>query len=297
MIPKLASADSGFIQEPPVLKNQYEDDIVLKNILKRTMPKSVLDDIEPDLNRFGERVIHDVLTMGNDVEDPSNYPRLKQYDAWCKRVDEITTAKGWKELNDVAAEEGLIAIGYERKYNEYSRIYQFAKQYLYAPSSAMYSCPLAMTDGAARVIELLGTKEMKEDIYTRLISRDPKVFWTSGQWMTERPGGSDVGRTETIAELQDPSTNTWSISGFKWFSSATTADMTVLLARDVNPKDGTVRPGSKGLSLFVARMRNPDGTLNGVRVHRLKNKYGTKGLPTAELELSGMNAVMYINLI
>lgn len=39
-------------------------------------------------------------------------------------------------------------------------------------------------------------------------------------------------------------------------------------------------------------MRNPDGTLNGVRVHRLKNKYGTKGLPTAELELSGMNAVM-----
>lgn len=105
------------------MKNQYEDDIVLKNILKRIMPKSVLDDIEPDLNRFGERVIHgkiyicysyketniglqDVLTMGNDVEDPSNYPRLKQYDAWCKRVDEITTAKGWKELNDVAAEEG-----------------------------------------------------------------------------------------------------------------------------------------------------------------------------------------------
>lgn len=39
----------------------------------------------------------------------------------------------------------LIAIAYERKYNEFSRIYQFAKQYLYAPSSAMYSCPLSMT--------------------------------------------------------------------------------------------------------------------------------------------------------
>lgn len=37
-------------------------------------------------------------------------------------------------------------------------------------------------------------------------------------------------------------------------------------------------------------MRQPDGQLNGVRVHRLKNKYGTKGLPTAELELSGMKA-------
>jgi hypothetical protein len=39
-------------------------------------------------------------------------------------------------------------------------------------------------------------------------------------------------------------------------------------------------------------MRNADGQLNGVRVHRLKDKYGTKGLPTAELELNGMQAQM-----
>ena len=31
-------------------------------------------------------------------------------------------------------------------------------------------------------------------------SRDPDLFWTSGQWMTERLGGSDVsGATETTA--------------------------------------------------------------------------------------------------
>jgi hypothetical protein len=42
-------------------------------------------------------------------------------------------------------------------------------------------------------------------------------------------------------------------------------------------------------------MRKPDGQLNGVRVHRLKNKFGTKGLPTAELELDGMKATM-VNL-
>jgi alkylation response protein AidB-like acyl-CoA dehydrogenase len=59
--------------------------------------------------------------------------------------------------------------------------------------------------------------------------------------MTERPGGSDVSRTETQAELLDADTNTWSVSGFKWFSSATTADMTMLLARSIDPKDGTVK--------------------------------------------------------
>ncbi|KAI8971342.1 hypothetical protein BDB01DRAFT_811454 [Pilobolus umbonatus] len=291
----IASSDNGFRQEPPTLRNQYEDDIVLQNILKRMLPHSVLSDIEPDLVQFGDRVITDIAEMGDNVEDPHNHPQLKQYDAWCRRVDQITTADGWKKLNDVAAQEGLVAIAYERKYKEYSRLYQFAKLYLYSPSSAMYSCPLSMTDGAARVLELLGTKEMMDKYYSRLISRDPSVFWTSGQWMTERPGGSDVGNSETVAKLIDEETNTWSISGFKWFSSATTADMTMLLARSIHPKDGTVKQGSKGLSLYIAEMRQSSGHLNGVRVHRLKNKYGTRGLPTAELELIGMKGQMLGN--
>jgi alkylation response protein AidB-like acyl-CoA dehydrogenase len=68
--------------------------------------------------------------------------------------------------------------------------------------------------------------------------------------MTERPGGSDVSRTETQAELLDAATNTWSVSGFKWFSSATTADMTMLLARSIDPKDGTVKTVNLFLYIF-----------------------------------------------
>ena len=37
--------------------------------------------------------------------------------------------------------------------------------------------------------------------YECLISRDPNKFWTSGQWMTERKGGSDVGETINISFL------------------------------------------------------------------------------------------------
>jgi alkylation response protein AidB-like acyl-CoA dehydrogenase len=103
---------------------------------------------------------------------------------------------------------------------------------------------------------------------------------------------NSIGRSETIAELEDEANNVWSVKGFKWFSSATTADMTMLLARTVDPKTGTVNPGSKGLSLYLAELRKEDGTLNGVRVHRLKDKYGTKALPTAELELVDMKATL-----
>lgn len=152
---------------------------------------------------------------------------------------------------------------------------------------------LCYTDGCARVLELLGTQEMKDQVYSRLTSRDPSQFFTSGQWMTERPGGSDVGRTETQAVWNEDK-KAWSISGFKWFSSATDADVTMLLARTHDPDPtiapGNMKDGSRGLSLYLARVRDDEGKLNGVRIHRLKDKVGTKALPTAELQLEGMVA-------
>jgi hypothetical protein len=49
-----------------------------------------------------------------------------------------------------------------------------------------------MTDGAAKITQLYGGDQTKA-IHSHLISREPKEFWTSGQWMTERIGGSDMG--------------------------------------------------------------------------------------------------------
>ncbi|KAI8057755.1 hypothetical protein BDF22DRAFT_615618, partial [Syncephalis plumigaleata] len=252
------------------------------------IPKDVYESIKPDLERFGDRVNNDIARMGDNAE--SHPPTLRQYDPWCRRVDELDTSEGWHQLKPVAAEEGLVAIAYERAQGEYSRLYQFAKLHLFAPVSAMFSCPLAMTDGAARVIELSDDKALKQLAFTRLTSRDPRQFWTSGQWMTERPGGSDVSRTETKAEPVDVTRNEWRVTGFKWFSSATDADMTLMLARARDPQTKQFRDGSRGLSVFFAKMRHADGKLNGVRIHRLKNKFGTKAVPTAELELENMQA-------
>jgi len=42
-------------------------------------------------------------------------------------VDKLNTSEGWKKLHDVAAEEGIVAIAYERKQGEFSRLYQFGK--------------------------------------------------------------------------------------------------------------------------------------------------------------------------
>ena len=174
------------------------------------------------------------------------------------------------------------------------------RTYIYSPVSGLTSCPVAMTDGAARllsqIIPSLPASHPFHDAYQRLIARTDS--WTSGQWMTERAGGSDVQNTETWAKYSPLPEKTgpfgridegdYLVSGFKFFSSATDADMTILLAKTESGK----------LSTFLAPLRktiiDADGkervVSNGVRIHRLKNKLGTKQLPTAELELKDMRA-------
>lgn len=153
-----------------------------------------------------------------------------------------------------------------------------------------------MTDGAAKLLSKhLSSNTMDstsqvifQDAYNRLVSSDPEYAWTSGQWMTERSGGSDVSQTETVAtfspgESSSTALGPWSINGFKWFSSATDSNMAILLAQS-----------PQGLSTFFTPMRIPgsEGGLNGIHIQRLKSKFGTKSLPTAELELINTRAYL-----
>src|SRR5699024_2029388 len=107
-----------------------------------------------------------------------------------------------------------------------------------------------------------------------------------------------VHNTETYATYAPPSPQTghdrrldegdYLISGFKFFSSATDAEITILLAKT----------DSGRLSAFLAPLTktvlddngSPKTTTNGIRIHRLKTKLGTKQLPTAELELKNVRA-------
>lgn len=271
---------SEFFQDGPTLGNQFLEDRVLQSLLKRKFPAEMYREIEPDLKRLGERAVTDIWKMGVDAE--AQIPTLTQFDPWGRRIDEINTGWGWKALDRVSAEEGIVAIGYERKFGALSRLYQFSKLYLFHPSSAIYSCPLAMTDGAARAIEIYGDEALKKGAYKHLTSRNPAEFWTSGQWMTEKTGGSDVGDTQTEAKMEN---GQFRLYGTKWFTSATTSQMAMALAR--TPGAPT---GGRGLSLFYIELRDAKGQLQNIEVHRLKDKLGTKALPTAELTLRGTPA-------
>jgi alkylation response protein AidB-like acyl-CoA dehydrogenase len=278
--------ESDFFQQGPVLKNQFTSDSLLRDFLKQEVPTDHHDEIEKDLTSFGERVVSELTSYVNSAED--NPPKLTSFDPWGNRIDHIETDSGWRALQKVAAEEGIVAHGYKRKFGEHSRIFQMAKLYLFHPSSAYFSCPLAMTDGAAKLLETIETKQEQTKAFEHLTSFDPNTFWTSGQWMTEKTGGSDVSKTETIAKKEN---GQWKLYGVKWFTSSTTSEMALALAR-IQDDEGNLIPGSRGLSLFYIELRDSNGQLKNIEILRLKDKLGTKALPTAELRLKGTPATL-----
>lgn len=301
------------------------------------LPHTLPAGIATDLSAFARKAVSPAvlgLAAAADTFPPTHHP-LDSFGAR-NQVDALHTSDAWRRLQDLGIQEGIVALGFEDDNNGRApthnrRIYQFAKCHLWMGSAAAVTCPSAMTDGAA---VLLGrhaghgnthpgaTVQQQQDqeaqaravfgeVRRRLVSRNVGEAWTSGQWMTERRGGSDVRGTETVARRLPPPTDDvvgydavgmplgpWQIDGFKWFSSATDADMAVLLART-----------DHGLSAFYAPMKRKKAQppphhhhhfgnreegveFNGVRIQRLKNKMGTKALPTAELELSGMRGYL-----
>jgi alkylation response protein AidB-like acyl-CoA dehydrogenase len=268
----------AFYQDPPRLGNQFDDDAMLASWIARVVGE---DPIVGELRELGDLAVE---YYGKQLADRLNEPTLVQWDAWGRRVDRIEVSPLWREAQVLAARHGLVAAGYEPRLGPKARTHQFAMVHVLGPSLDVYSCPLAMTDGAARTLLASGERALIERYVSRLTSRDPAVMWTSGQWMTERTGGSDVSQSETVARKDGDS---WRLHGTKWFTSATTSEMALTLARpEGNPE------GSRGLALFLVELRDGDGRLRNILVNRLKDKLGTRKVPTAELTLDGTPATL-----
>ncbi|KAI6909548.1 hypothetical protein KC318_g4271 [Hortaea werneckii] len=295
-----SSGSSGFFQQPPLINNQYEDDAIFRAILHCHSQSPM--QIATELSDWGQRVVQpDIFELIDEAE--KHPPTVSTHTTFGRPRTNLHTSHGWQELQRLGIAGGVVAIPYEEA-NCSARLRQFMKVHLWTGSAAMVMCPSSMTDGAACLLRrhLSGTnlnnqqRSVFAEAYRRLTSRDPSEAWTSGQWMTERSGGSDVRNTETVAtfvghdadwkDAHGMPLGPWSISGFKWFSSATDSQMAVLLAQT-----------EKGLSAFYAPMRrtSTDGKgveMNGVSIQRLKPKLGTRALPTAELVLNGMRAYL-----
>src|SRR6266513_4397975 len=239
---------------------------------------------EPLLREIGRAAVEELLAWADACErQPA---ALRSFDAWGERVDEVVYPDAWRQLAAVAAQTGLVAAPYETQTSARAgaeaRLVQAALCYLFAPSTATYLCPVAMTDGAARVLADAAGAGQSHEVLGHLISRDPAENWTSGQWMTERQGGSDVGQNAVVAKRDG---DRWRLFGQKFFCSNIGCEVALALARP----DGAAS-GTRGLALFLVPRDVADGRRNAYRIDRLKDKLGTRAMATGEVTLEGAQA-------
>ncbi|PHH53172.1 Acyl-CoA dehydrogenase family member 11 [Ceratocystis fimbriata CBS 114723] len=296
-----SSSDSSFYQETPILENQYYDDVVFQRALNLFVPQNLVSDTRPDLVQLGRDVIApSVFEWITDAERNTPYIKENSHDTLSNSDSQVVMGEGWRQLQAFGQSRRFVACGYDNKRGPFDRVIQFLRLHLWEASTANVTYPSAMQDGAARLLQkhlsnpALDPTRRKvfQNTFEHLTSRDSSSAWTSSQWLSEQSSGSDISDIETIATpTNEPGVSSteekvplgpWNLSGFKWFSSATDSQIAVVLAQT-----------DKGLSAFLAPMRRVNSAslsaeINGVRISRLKNKMGTRPLPTAELELDGM---------
>jgi acyl-CoA dehydrogenase len=268
----------GFLQDPPQLAHPYREDRLLRAMLDRALPPARRGALEADLQALGD---YAQMQWQRACHTTRRKPVLTQWDAWGNRVDRIELTETWQQGPHITTTHSVLAAGHEA--SEHARLEEFARVYLYHVASEFYTCPLAMTDGAATALKASSNQALMERALPHLLSRDATTFWLSGQWMTENTGGSDVSHTETVAR-QDAS-GQWRLYGRKWFSSAVVGEVALALARPEG-----AGPGTGALALFYVETMDGDRRKPELIIDRLKDKLGTHELPTAEIHLEGLPA-------
>jgi acyl-CoA dehydrogenase len=209
--------------------------------------------------------------LAREASREENLPRIVKFDRRGNRIEQVELGPFTKQLRQEVANFGVLT-------NVRSELHKFALVYLLAHNGeASLGCPIAATDGLIRAIEAKGPDSLRE-VYLPLL-RSAEIPFAGAQFVTEREAGSDVGAIETIASPR--ADGTWSITGEKWFCSNPSEFFAVAARPEGSPT------GTDGVALFLVPRLLPDGQLNSISLRRLKNKLGTRSLPTAEIDFSG----------
>jgi acyl-CoA dehydrogenase len=161
---------------------------------------------------------------------------------------------------------------------------KYALSYLYVQAEFGVCCPLSMTDALTRTIRKFADPALVARYLPGLTSQDMDALTQGAMFMTEQQAGSDVGLVRTVAKKER---DAWTLHGDKWFCSNADAGLALVLARPEGADAGT-----RGLSLFLMPRTLPDGKPNRYRIVRLKDKLGTRDMPSGEIALEGATAYL-----
>ena len=265
------------MNQPPPLAggNAWRGDPLLIQLAERFS-----EPVRKDLDGLGRFVLtqeaQDLARLVN-----TDTPKLRTHDRQGKRIDLVEFHPAYHALMRRSVANGLHSSVWENGETEIGRRHQVraARFYLTAELETGHLCPITMTN--ASLAALMANPKIFREWAPRVTTRKydqaqkppvEKAGLTLGMGMTEKQGGTDVRANTTKAERAG-SSGFYRLTGHKWFMSAPMSDAFLVLGQ-----------ASEGLSCFLVPRILGDGSGNGFRFQRLKDKLGNRSNASSEVE-------------
>lgn len=272
-----------FNQPTPLVDyNLFETNRPLRDALKFNAPSLPTAELSALGAKLGSAEMQTHARLAN-----VHTPVLHSHDRFGRRVDQVEFHPGYHELMKLSVGAGLHGTPWAGESTS-PHVLRAAGFMLFTELEPSTLCPISMTYAVTPALR--SNAAIHADWAPKLTSRqyDPalklfseKTGVTMGMGMTEKQGGSDVraNTTQAATDGSDHWGQRYRLTGHKWFFSAPMCDAFLVLAQ-----------APSGLSCFFLPRVLPDGTLNAIRIQRLKDKLGNKANASSEVEFESATA-------
>jgi acyl-CoA dehydrogenase len=263
-------------------QNWYELDPDLQGRVRRDAPADDLEYAHTKLHDLGA-LIGGPIARNAEVID-ANPPRLRRFDRWANEIGEVEHHPAALDSKRALWQAGYVS-GFAADEKKRGRpapgVVHAGSSYLLAQADTGMVCSLGMTSGVAGLVAAYAPDDVRDQLLSGLRADDLDSGTDGSMFLTERDGGSDLGRTVhcTATDIGDGRVL---ITGEKWFCSNIDGAAIVMLARPEGAPEGP-----QGLGLYLVPKYKEDGSHNDYVLRRLKDKLGTKSVPTGEVEFKG----------
>jgi alkylation response protein AidB-like acyl-CoA dehydrogenase len=264
--------------------NWYRCDPTLQFLMRVHLDPEGLAWATPHLERVGALMGGPIAERAEETD--RNPPRLERYDRWGHDVSWVVMPPSFEASRRDLLEHSFSSPRFHdeaRRAGVDPRPLAAAWSYLLDQAEIGMTC--ALGTGGEMVARLVA-EHAPEDVRARVddLLRGGSMTGETAQLLTERTGGSDLAALETTAT---PDGEAWRLNGLKWFASNANGSAMVVLAKPEGAPDGV-----RGIAPFLVLWERRDGSRNGVRIRRLKDKLGTRAVASAEVELVDAEAFL-----
>jgi hypothetical protein len=266
-------------------RNWYRTDPSLQLTMAYYLKPDELAVVEPHLSSIGELMGGPVARWAEQTD--RNPARLERYDRWGHDISHVVQPASFIESKRAVLDAQKALKDDARRAGINPSLPLFAANYLLDQADIGMGCALGTGGG---MVKSLVAAYAPADVRDHVLAKFADGEWEgeTAQLLTERAGGSDLGMLETTARrASGENEGAWLLNGFKWFASNCDGQVFVVLAKPEGAEDS-----GRGVATFLVLRTRRDGTRNGVRIRRLKDKLGTRSVASGEVELVDAEAFL-----